>query len=361
MGICLALNLEKVGYDIVAVDKSVQRIAEINSRVIESPEPYVASYLKAAKHISASDDLNTILDQKVKLVFICVPTPSKVDGTFNHSYIDEVVDGLKALTKPTEPVELIINSTTMPGYCETLQKELSDYNYIISYNPEFIAQGNIIWDQQYPDQVLIGESNFNSGNCIAEIYLKMCPDLSENSINKMSCTSAEITKLAVNCMLTTRIAFANSIGDMASTYGAETNKILDAIGADKRIGKAYLKYGSGYGGPCLPRDNRALGKAAEKNGVELLIGKATDQSNQTHLAFQVAEILNQNEIKKQIVFDQVAYKSDTDILEESQQLALAVALMKAGKPVLIRETKMVIDQVKARYGNQFSYEIRDNE
>ena len=88
----------------------------------------------------------------------------------------------------------------------------------------------------------------------------------------MSPDSAEITKLAINCFITTKIAYANMIGDIADqTPGADKFEILKAVGGDKRIGGLYLKPGYGFGGPCFPRDNRALGSYAQQVGIDPII------------------------------------------------------------------------------------------
>jgi len=351
LGICLALNLERVGYTIVAIDSSEKRVQQINTKELKVEEPNVENYLRESTNLSASTDVKDLLTSEIDFIFVCVPTPSLESGKYDHSSILSCVEELLKHGDPKSTIDLVINSTTMPGFCDQLQTQLKDTNYIVSYNPEFIAQGSIIRDQQFPDQVLIGEVNPTSGKRISEVYKKMCPDSPE--VHHMSRTSAEITKLGINCFLTTKIAFANSIGDLSQKMGAEYDKVLASIGSDSRIGNTYLTYGFGFGGPCLPRDNRALAKAGEEHNIELHISKATNKANASHLDFQFAEYANHAE---PIVFDQVTYKAGTDIIEESQYLALAVRLMQSGKKVLIKASDGVIDQVKEVYGDSFTYE-----
>src|SRR5690606_20436380 len=130
------------------------------------------------------------------------------------------------------------------------------------------------------DMVLIGEETEEVGNILENIYNILSPSA---KICRMSPTSAEITKLAINCFITTKIAFANMIGDIASKTNensktiTNSEDILNAIGSDSRIGQKCLKYGYGFGGPCFPRDNRALGKYAKKIGVEPLLCVATNE------------------------------------------------------------------------------------
>jgi nucleotide sugar dehydrogenase len=172
----------------------------------------------------------------------------------------------------------------------------------------------------------------------------------------MSRLSAEIAKIATNCFLTTKISFANSIGDLAIKVGAEPEKILNAIGADSRIGNKYLSYGFGFGGPCFPRDNKALGLFARNNDYSLLLSEATDEINKRHLAFQLQEFLNKYSEDEKIIFDGITYKKGSLLLDESQQFALAFLLAKAGRKVVLRDQEVVLTAIKKDYETLFDYE-----
>ncbi|MDX2362332.1 MAG: nucleotide sugar dehydrogenase [Crocinitomicaceae bacterium] len=354
LGICLALNLERVGYEVIAIDVDEERVNQINAKCLHVEEPLVEDYLKNASKLSASTSINAL--EGVDFIFVCVPTPSLPNGKYDHTYIQQCVDALLQLDKPSKEVDLVINATTMPGFCDELHAQVSVHNYKVSYNPEFIAQGSIIRDQQYPDQVLIGEADSRAGDRIEEVYSKLCPE--NPVVQRMSRTGAEITKLSINCFLTTKIAFANAIGDLSKKMGADYEKVLASIGSDSRIGNSYLSYGFGFGGPCLPRDNRALGIAGEELGLDVHISDATDKSNLSHLDFQFKEYLQKDE---PIIFDQLTYKPGTDIIVESQHLALAVKLAEAGKRVEVLESIAVIEQVKNLYGDLFTYKVNQDE
>jgi UDP-glucose 6-dehydrogenase len=152
-----------------------------------------------------------------------------------------------------------------------------------------------------------------------------------------------------------KIAFANAIGDLARRIGAEPEKILAAVGADSRIGDKFLRSGFGYGGPCLPRDNRALNRFAQENGREILLACATDEMNRRHLDVQVEDCLRKYGPWEPIHFYSVTYKSGTEILEESQQLALAVRLATAGRKVIVHESPVVAEELRTRFGELFEY------
>lgn len=354
LGLCFALNLEQAGYRVTGLDISEEYVTKINEKRLQSHEPQVEELLKKAQNFQATTDWATLLADDVHLLFVVVATPSLPDGGYDHQQVDAVLEKLRQLPRPGQRTELVVMCTTLPGYCDQVAPSMEAHNYFLSYNPEFIAQGSIVRDQLFPDQVLIGEADETAGAAIAGVYEQMCRNTP--TICRMSRISAEITKLATNCFLTTKISFANSIGDLATKVGAEPDKILAAVGSDSRIGSKYLGYGFGYGGPCFPRDNRALGKFGADHGYEVLISEATDEVNRRHLDFQVAQYLAEQPADQAFVFDTVTYKPGTVILEESQQLALAVRLAQAGRTVIVRESPTVIARLRATYGDLFQYE-----
>jgi nucleotide sugar dehydrogenase len=353
LGLCFALNLERVGYKVIGVDVSEEYVNALNTKTFFSHEPQVNEFLKASNNFSATTSVNDVLQSDVKIIFIMVATPSLPDGSYDHSQIERVADEIIRAGKSESKKQIVIGCTTMPGYCNTLVEKLEAYNYEVNYNPEFIAQGSIIHDQQQPDQILIGEASTEAGNAIETILKQIA--FTNPIVCRMDRLSAEIAKLATNCFLTTKISFANSIGDLAVKSGANAEKILTAIGSDSRIGNKYLQYGYGFGGPCFPRDNRALKKFAESAESNLPISEATDKINQQHLQFQFEQAMKQYAANEEITFDGVAYKKGTIHLDESQSLALAVKLAQAGRKVVILESRKVIEEVSERYPDLFNF------
>jgi nucleotide sugar dehydrogenase len=344
LGLCLALNLEKKGFEIIGVDKSKEYIELLSSKKFVSSEPYVTEMLKESQNIQFTSEISKALENDI--IFVVVATPSTTDWKYDHTQIDNVIDHLMKLGPQENRKELIINCTTFPGYCDSLQEKLKDFNYHISYNPEFIAQGSIIKDQLNCDNVLIGQSDDISGSIIESIYIKLCD--TTPIINKMSRTEAEITKLSVNCFLTTKISYANMIGDITLRYGGDPKKVLNAVGTDSRIGNKYLSYGFGFGGPCFPRDNRALIKCGEEVGVNAIIARSTDEMNEEHLKYQVEYFVKNNPDKDKIVdIEYVTYKKESVSLEESQQLKYALELHNLGYKINVQESREeVINQIK---------------
>lgn len=356
LGLCFGLNLERAGYEVKGVDISEEYVTQINQKTLHSYEPQVTEYLNTAQKLSASLHIAEVLKDDYPLLFVMVATPSLPDGGYDHSQIERVAEQLIAYGARSSRVDLVIGCTVMPRYCDTLQERLAPNNYHVTYNPEFIAQGSIIHDQLYPDQILIGEADHTIGDVLETIYRNMCK--SDFTVCRMNRISAEIAKLATNCFLTTKISFANSVGDLATTAGADAAKILEAVGADSRIGNKYIKYGFGFGGPCFPRDNRALNLFARNSGYNLLISEATDNVNRQHLQFQYEQYMKDYKPEEIIVFDEVVYKPGTVILEEAQPLELAIRLAQSGRKVIVKEKAAIIEELTKKYGSLFQYELK---
>ena len=356
LGLCTALCFEKAGYNVLGVDLNQDYVADLNNKTFISFEPHVNTLLQNSTRFKASYSLNEGLEFS-DIYYIMVDTPSTTQKeAYDHKNLNRVLSEINK--RKVSNKHIIIGCTVFPGYIRTTGRSLVKdcINTTLSYNPEFIAQGNIIYGLQHPDIVLIGEGSKEAGDTIEELYHELC--LNKPHICRMNPESAEITKLALNCFITTKIAYANMIGDIADkTPGANKFAILGAIGGDNRIGSLCLKPGYGFGGPCFPRDNRALGSYAQTAGIEPLIAQATDASNKLHAQFMINELLDEN--RETYIFEKVTYKEDcaVPIIEESQKLVVAAGLAKEGKIVVIIDTETVIKEVQQVFGDIFEYQI----
>jgi len=353
LGLPFGLLLEKYGFKIIGMDKNQSYVDRLNDRTFESFEPYVEQYLKSAKNFTATTEMINILQSTV--IFVLVNTKSLPDGRYDHSHIESIIEDIVSFGKQEMTRHFVILSTINPGYCDEIAKTLEPLNYTVSYNPELLAQGTIIQNLQNPEIIIIGENSVEAGNKIQEIYQKICQ--SEFKFYRMSRLSAEIAKMAFNCFSTTKISFANLIGDLAIKVGAEPEKILEAVGAHSKIGSKCFKYGFGYGGPCLPRDNKALSAFGKDHGIEFVISRATEDANQNHLNFQFGQYVKNFDKEKLIIFEGVTYKKGTNLIEESQQFALSVKLAKAGYKIKIKDSQTVINEIMKKYNSLFEYEV----
>lgn len=354
LGLSLALILEESGYKVVCFDKSSEQRMHIANKTLTTVEPGIEEMLQKSKNLHVADSLQQVY--KLPAIFVVVLTPSLANGSYDHSAVDDVVNTLLAENEKNPDYSdklLVITCTLMPQYTKTVQERLSKYNYHVCYSPEFIAQGDIVNGMKCPDLVLIGHESEFAKQKLTQIYNTYVTNTPEFAY--MTPLEAEITKISVNCFLTTKISFANTIGDLVVKVGGDPKKVLNAVGSDSRIGRKFLRWGHGFGGPCLPRDNRALCYFSKVISCRNKIGEVTDEINVDHLYNLVDYIKSINTDNKPLFFNSVVYKKNTTILEESQQLELAKEAVKSGMKVYIHDTESVLRSLESLYGDKFFY------
>ena len=344
LGICFALLCEAAGYDVLVSDIREDYVNDLNERKIKTHESEVENLLKVAKNFRATTNNKEVIEE-CDLIYTLVATPSLEDGSYDVSAVWQVVEDFQDVTSTKY---FVVGCTTNPGDCNNFKNQLPS-NVKVFYNPEFIAQGSIINDLRTADMVLLGKDPFSDNDKVVSDIRRLYEKIQTTRaiVCSMSTTAAEITKIAINCFLTTKISYANMLGDVLHHAGCgdEVSSVLTAVGTDGRIGRKYLGYGFGYGGPCLPRDNRSFAAFAKKVGLDYNLGTVTDEINNQHAKFVCDYFEKMNSNRKPFYFDSITYKKGTDILTESQQYRLCLDLLDRGHTVYILNDKKVTDQI----------------
>ena len=334
LGICLALLIEQEGYHVIASDMREDYIKDLQNKKINTTEPQVEEILEHSINLEFTTDNRKVIRES-DIIFTLVQTPSLEDGSYDVSAVWEVVEDIKKEmgSIANYPKSFVVGCTTNPGDCDQFKDALPE-SVDVYYNPEFIAQGSIVDDLRHADMVLLGGKGQHSG-ALEMIYYQIQNGFKAANVNTMSAKAAELTKIAVNCYLTTKITYANQVGQVMIRDGMEDEVkiVLKAIGGDSRIGTKYLNYGFGFGGPCFPRDNRAFAAYASKAGVETPLGATTDKFNDEHTKFLKEYYINKNKDNHAYVFHYLTYKDGVDILTESRPYDLALSLVEDGYDV----------------------------
>lgn len=356
LGICFALLCEQAGYDVVVSDIREDYIQDLKNKKISTNEPEVQELLSKSTKLKATTSNLDVINE-CDLIYTLVATPSLPSGDYDVSAVWQVVTDVQAAPN-TKGKTFVVGCTTNPGDCELFQKQLEPYGVDVFYNPEFIAQGSIIRDLRRADMVLIGGKRNEVYDELCELYNKI--QETPPRINIMSTTAAELVKLAVNCFLTTKISYANMVGEVMTLAGLEDeiSTVLGAIGDDSRVGRKYLNYGYGFGGPCLPRDNRSFAAYARKLGLEYDLGSTTDNFNHEHSKFLFNYLLKKNTKNLPFYFDYISYKKGTDILTESQQFRLCYTLLDSGYVVYISDNDAIINTVENDLKSTFGDKVK---
>lgn len=355
LGLGFALLLENIGYDVVGVDVSEEYVKKINSKTLNTSEPGYTELLKNSKNFKATTSLEEGLNHS-DLIFIIVQTPNSGGERFyDHSILSNLLIHMNRL-KPIGK-DIIIGCTVMPKYIDDIGIHLiSDcVDCHLSYNPEFVAQGEIMKGFKNPDIILVGTNNQQLVPKLKEIYSIM--SVNQPKFCFMTPIEAEIVKISLNGFITTKISYANMISDLCDELNADKTVVLNAIGSDTRIGNKYFRPGYSFGGPCFPRDTKALKLLVSQNGIDDDLLSATTKYNEYHIEYQANQLLKENQ--DIYIFKNVCYKENSiiPIIEESAKLKIANKLVKYGKSVIISDVNDIINEVKKEYGNRFVYQI----
>ncbi len=343
LGAPLAAVLAHKGHRVIGVDLDPRPVRLINQGQAPVFEPGLDELIKASRgRLSATDDYDLAIAQ-TDATFIIVPTPSDEQGGFSLRYVLAAAESIgKALHHKDRFHLVVLTSTVMPGATggevmpalEAHSGKRCGQDFGLCYNPEFIALGSVIRDMLNPDFILIGESDPRSGDILAGLYRDLCDN--DPPIARMNFINAELTKLAVNTFVTTKISYANMLAQVCERLpGANVDVVTSALGLDSRIGPRYLKGALGYGGPCFPRDNLAFTYLARRLGIQAVLAEATDRLNRAQVHRLIEIVTSRLPDGGRVGILGLSYKPQTDVIEESQGVELARHLLARGIPVVL--------------------------
>jgi UDPglucose 6-dehydrogenase len=327
VGCSLLACLAAKGWPTIGVDIDESTITRLKNGISPIYEPRIQDLLaENNERIFVTHDYEyAILNSDIS--FIILPTPSLEDGSFTLEILLSALKRISGILKSKEQFHLlVITSTVLPGdmerisaFLETNTTKKIGHNLGLCYNPDFIALGNVVHNLYYPDIILIGESDSRSGQILEHIYKEFVEN--EPEVFRMNFNNAEVTKIGINSFCTMKITFANMIAEICEKLPeGDADVVTAAIGADSRIGVQYLKPGLGYGGPCFPRDNKALvyllKKLSSKTDLPLHIEDLNNYYKKNRIPDLIYNTLDKYRLK-QISILGLTYKSDTDFLEDS--------------------------------------------
>jgi UDPglucose 6-dehydrogenase len=343
LGAPLAACFAARGFRVTGVDVDNKKVEDINKSVAPVNEPGLADLIRECEgRLTATQDAEAAIRES-EATFIVVSTPSEAEGGFSLRFVLPCLEAIAKTLRTKRGFHLVVlTSTVMPGATggevrqrlEELSGKACGEHFGLCYSPEFIALGSVIRDFYFPDFLLIGESDAQSGEMLAEIYRRTCKNTP--FVARMNFINAEITKLAVNTYITTKISYANMIARLCEKLpGADANVVTNALGLDTRIGPRYLKGAVSYGGPCFPRDNRALAALAAGVGASSGLAEATDRFNRAQIKSLADLVRSHAKGKGTVGILGITYKPDTDVVEEAFGLLLALELSAAGVRVVV--------------------------
>jgi len=341
LGAPMAACFAHKGHRVIGVDTNPETVRLINEGRAPLYEPRLQELIQANcnKIIATENYEEAILSSDI--TFILLPTPSDKHGGFSLCHVLSACERLGKVLRNKRYHLVVLTSTVLPGatenevrpILEAHSKKRCGSGFGLCYSPEFVALGSVIHNLLNPDFILIGESDPEAGERLASFYRTICDN--QAPVARMNSVNAEITKLAVNTFVTTKITFANTLARVCERLaGADADVVTAALGLDARIGGKYLKGAIGYGGPCFPRDNLAFSFLAQQLGAPAVLAEATHHANREEVYRLVSLVRTKNPKGGTVGILGLAYKPDTDVVEQSQGVLLAQALAAEGIPVI---------------------------
>lgn len=335
MAACLAAR----GLTVIGVDNNPAKVKELGAGQPPVHEPGLGELLqRSGGRLTATEDVAAAVHSS-DITFIVVATPSEPGGGFSLKYVAPVCEAIgHALADKPDYHVVCLTSTVMPGTTGSAVRQALEKasgkrmgaDFGLCYSPEFIALGSVIRDFLNPDMLLIGESDKRAGDFLAGLYAQVCEN--KPAYARMSFVNAEITKLAVNTYVTTKISYANMLARICERLdGANVDVITAALGFDTRIGPKYLKGAVSYGGPCFPRDNLALACLAQQLGVPGDLARTVDRFNRSQIHW-LADLVQQR-TRGTVGILGLTYKAGTDVVEEAAGYLLMNELADRGMKV----------------------------
>ena len=362
-GACFA----EMGVDVTCVDIDKEKIEGLTKGVIPIYEPGLKSIVVRnyeANRLHFTTDLPTVLND-MDIVFIAVGTPSDEDGNADLSHVNTVAEtiadnmgkSLLIVTKSTVPVGTSFRIKDLI-HKRLNDRGLSDLQFDVASNPEFLKEGAAVNDFMSPDRVIVGVESKEAEELMSKLYRPFL--LNNFRVIFMDILSSEMTKYASNAMLATRISFMNDIANLCELVGADVNMVRTGMGSDSRIGRSFLYPGCGYGGSCFPKDIRAIIKVGELAGYEMKVIKAVEDVNnkQKTILFNKFNSYYNGDIKdKTVAVWGLAFKPETDDMRDAPSLTLIESLLEAG--VTVRAYDPAAMKEAQKYLNSRIYYSKD--
>ena len=340
-GACFA----DLGNRVVMVDQDKDKVAGLKKGKVWFFEPGLEELVRrgiAEKRLSFTASIKEGVDQG-QVIFICVGTPSRPNGEADLSQVEHVC---QEIARVMRSYRLIVEKSTVPVETgEWIKKTLRHWvpksvPFDVASNPEFLREGQGVQDFHHPDRVVLGVESKRARNLLVELYKPLDAALVITNIQ-----SAELIKHASNSFLAMKISYMNAIAQLCDRVGADVVKVAEGMGLDKRIGRAFLNAGVGYGGSCFPKDVSAFIHIAEKHGFDFQFLKAAERVNAGQRRLFVTRIAESlwNLKQKTIGVLGLAFKPDTDDLREAPSVEIIRMLQEEGAKIRAYDPKAMAD------------------
>jgi len=336
VGLASGVAFATQGHRVAAMDIDVGR----STQVARGESPFYEKGLGAALkkvlrqgRFTVADSMEDALRAST-IVFVCVGTPSRSDGTMDDGPIREATKSIAHAWVDQKRRTVVVKSTVLPGTTESVLRPIlkaAGWPFRLAVNPEFLREGRALDGALRPDRIVLGVDETTTARTLRTLYHSAeCPVLVTNI------QTAETIKYATNAFLATKVAFANELANLCQALGVSYDEVHRGLSLDPRINPRFLVPGVGFGGSCFPKDLRALMAAAHVHGAGAPLLSAVLEQNDAQYMHAV-DLLQQElgDLKdKRIAVLGLAFKGETDDVRESRAVPIAQALLAKGAAVV---------------------------
>ncbi len=354
VGLVTAAVFADLGNTVWVVGRTREKIENLNKGIMPFYEPGLKEVVQRnlqAGRIKFTLNYSDAVPVS-EIVFIAVGTPPKESG---EADLSSVWDAASDIGKNLDGYTVVVTKSTVPPGTNRHVKQIIEKSkpkkaiFDIASCPEFLREGTALSDTMHPDRVVIGADSEKAKKVLIELHRPI-----DGKTVICGIETAEMIKYASNSLLSTKISFANAMAMLSEKVGADVEKVLEGVGLDRRLGRAFLFPGVGYGGSCFPKDVKALIAIADSIGYDFSILKAVDKTNNEITGFFVEKIKRvYKELKnKQIGILGLAFKPDTDDMREAPSVKIIKNLQKAGvkikayDPIAVDNARKILKNVK---------------
>jgi UDPglucose 6-dehydrogenase len=335
-GACFA----EVGHHVICVDNDLKKVHALQDGQIPIYEPGLEELVKknvAAGRLSFTSSIGEAVE-KSTVIFIAVPTPPQPDGSVDLSFVEGVA---REIAIHIKEYRIVVDKSTVPvktgeKVAQTIKRYNPDAPIDVVSNPEFLREGSAVEDLMKPDRIVFGVSSEKATKIMREIYEPFHAPILVTDLN-----SAELIKHAANSFLALKISYINAVAAICEASGANVERVADGMGADKRIGRAFLNAGIGYGGSCFPKDISAFIRISRELGYEFKLLEEVENINanqKERFLKKLRDALWVLRAKKLGVLG-LAFKGNTDDVRSSVAITVVKQLISEGAVVRAYDPK----------------------
>lgn len=332
VGLVSAACFAERGHQVIGVDQIEEKVQDLAQGVAPIYEPGLEELIRrnveAGRLMFTTDVAAAVRDSEV--IFITVGTPSRSDGEADLTAVAAVAE---QVAEALPGYRLVVEKSTVPVRTGERIKHVMHLatqgavEFDMACNPEFLREGSAIEDFQHPDRIVLGVESERAERLLREVYSGFdCPILVTDL------ATAELIKHASNAFLAMKISYINAIASICDRVGADVQEVADGMGHDRRIGRAFLDAGVGYGGSCFPKDLAAFIKIAEEVGYDFRLLREVQRVNAEQRELIIKRLQQAVWVLagRTVALLGTAFKPNTDDVREAPAVEIAQRLVREG-------------------------------